>query len=265
MSGGNSDGTGVIDRVMLILEAFERTPRVQTLTELSVATGISKTTTYRMLTSLVEAGLLTRTADNSYALGIRLWEIAQHAGRQLRDSTRPFLQDLFSLVGETSHLAVREGDEVLYIERIYGTRRVPRASRVGGRLPMHATAVGKAILAYEEEWVREAYLGRDHWEKATSHTIVTRETLRHDLEETRRRGYATTQEEVRVGSCSIAVPIFQASQVVAAVGIVVNPEQAETMTRFVPALQGTSKRIEKVTAHFPWETVLQAASTTRRR
>lgn len=242
---------------MLILEAFERTPGTQTLAELCAATGLSKATTHRLLTGLVNTGLLARTADNRYTLGIRLWEIAQNAGRQLRDAARPFLQDMFSLVGETIHLAVREGDEVLYIERVYGTRRVPRASRVGGRLPLHATAVGKVILAFEEEWVREAYLARERMEQATVHTVIEPALLRRELDEARRLGYATTREEVRVGSCSIAVPVFQSSQVVAAVGVVVNPEQAETMPRFVPALQGTSRRIEKVTTHFPWETLYQ--------
>lgn len=255
MSGRNSDGSGVLDRIMLILEAFERTAGPQTLTELNAATGLSKATTHRLLTGLVDSGLLARTADNRYTLGIRLWEISQNAGRQLRDAARPFLQDMFSLIGETTHLAVREGDEVLYIERIYGTRRVPRASRVGGRLPLHATAVGKAILAFEETWVREAYLDRERMERPTAHTVIAPDALRGELDEARRRGYATTREEVRIGSCSIAVPVFQSSQVVAAVGVVVDPERADTMTRFVAALQGTSRRIEKATAHFPWETL----------
>ena len=264
MSGRNSDGSGVLERVMLIFEAFERTAGPQTLTELCAATGLRKATMHRLLTGLVDSGLLARTAENRYALGIRLWEIAQNAGRQLRDAARPFLQDMFSLVGETTHLAVREGDEVLYIERIYGTRRVPRASRVGGRLPMHATAVGKAILAFEEEWVRDAYLHRERMERATAHTVVDPDALRSELDEARRRGYAITREEARLGSCSIAVPVFQASQVVAAVGVVVNPEQVDTMGRFVPALQGTSRRIEKATAHFSWETLYQTGLSSAR-
>ncbi|WP_417563220.1 IclR family transcriptional regulator [Microbacterium sp.] len=264
MSGRNRDGTGVLERLVLILEAFESTSGAQSLTELVAATGLSKATLYRMLAGLVDAGLLARDADSRYTLGIRLWEIAQNAGRPLRDAVRPFLQDMFSLVGETTHLAVREGDEVLYIERIYGTRRVPRASRVGGRLPLHATAVGKAILAFEEDWVREAYLDRERMERATPHTIVDRDALAAELQRVRRTGYATTREEVRVGSSSIAVPVFQLDHVVAAIGIVVNPEQSDTMVRFVPALQGTARRIAKVTARAPWESLLQPSHPTPR-
>jgi DNA-binding IclR family transcriptional regulator len=109
---------------------------------------------------LVQWGALDRDAGGRYHVGLRLWEVAQNAGRQLRDTARPFLQDLFSLTQETAHLAVREGHEALYIDRVYSSRRAPRASRVGGRLPLHATAVGKVLLAYEEPWVREAYLRR---------------------------------------------------------------------------------------------------------
>lgn len=256
MSGRNSDGTGVVDRVVRILEVFERYARPLTLVELSRESGLARTTTHRIVTSLEANGLVTRTADDRFGLGIRLWEIAQRAGRQLLDAARPFLQDLFSLTGETTQLAVREGDEVLYIERLYGTRRVPRASRVGGRLPMHATAVGKSILAFEEDWVREAYLSKERFVQITPSTVGDRDALRRDLEEVSRRGYATTAEEARVGSSSIAVPVFQGQRVVAALGLVTNAEQAGTLDRFVPALQGTSRRIERATARFPWETVI---------
>lgn len=257
MSGRNRDGSGVLDRLLRLLDAYEATPGPHSIADLTAATGLPKTTVYRMVTTLTNAGLLTRV-EGRYGIGIRFWEIAQHAGRQLRDAARPFLQDLFSLVGETSHLAVREGDEVLYIERLYGSRRLPRASRVGGRLPLHATAVGKAILAFEEEWVREAYLHRDRLERVTRHTIADPGALRRELDEVRLHGWATTREEVRAGSCSVAVPVFQSFGVVAAVGIVVDPSQAEAMTQFIPSLQGISRRIERATAHLPWEMMTRA-------
>ena len=104
------------------------------------------------------------------------------------------MQDLFSLTGETAHLAVRAGHEVLYIDRVYGSKRVPRAGRVGGRLPMHATAVGKVILAFEEEWVRDAYLNRQ-LERHTAHTHVDPKKLAAELAQIREQGYATTLEE----------------------------------------------------------------------
>ncbi|MGJ3562218.1 IclR family transcriptional regulator [Streptomyces sp. INA 01156] len=191
---------------------------------------------------LVEWGALERDEQGRYTVGLRLWEVAQNAGRHLRDTARPYLQDLFSLTHETAHIAIRDGDEALYIDRIYGSTRVPRASRVGGRLPLHATAVGKVLLAYEEEWVRAAYL--DHrLEAATRHTHVNPGRLAAELRRVRDEGYATTQEEVRAGSCSIAVPV-RIEPHPAAIGLVMLSSDGSTMTRHLQALRGIARRIE---------------------
>ena len=256
MAGGSRDpGRTVTSRVLAILEAFEQSRSALSLTQISEGSGLPLSTTHRLVAELTEWGFLSRGANGRYQLGIRLWELAQNAGRQLRDAARPFVQDLFSLTGETSQLAVREGHEVLYIERIYGTKRVPRASRVGGRLPMHATAVGKVILAYEEEWVRTAYLNRQ-LERPTAHTHIVPGRLAEELVQIREQGYATTLEEVRLGSCSIAVPVFHTGRFGAGLGLVLLTSQAATMTRHLPALRGVSAQIERATAHIPLESLL---------
>jgi DNA-binding IclR family transcriptional regulator len=119
---------------------------------------------------------------------------------------------------------------------------VPRASRVGGRLPLHATAVGKVLLAQEEDWVRDAYLQR-RLEASTARTHVNPSRLAEELVEVREQGYATTAEEVRPGSCSIAVPVAVGSEG-AALGLVMLSNQAANMTRHLPALRGVARRIE---------------------
>ena len=172
-----------------------------------------------------------------------------------RDTARPFVQDLFSLTGETSQLAVRDGNMALYIDRVYGSKRVPRASRVGGRLPLHATAVGKVILAYSEGWVTDAYLGHP-LATVTGHTHVNPTRLRAELARVREQGYATTQEEVILGSCSIAVPVFHTGHLGCSIALVVSSANAGTMTRHLPVLKGISQRIEAATAHIPLETLL---------
>ena len=256
MAGGSREaGRSVTSRVLAILEAFEQSRAALSLTEIAEGSGLPLSTAHRLVAELTDWGFLSRGANGRYQLGIRLWELAQNAGRQLRDAARPFVQDLFSLTGETSQLAVREGHEVLYIERIYGTKRVPRASRVGGRLPMHATAVGKVILAYEEDWVRTAYLNRQ-LERPTAHTHIVPGRLAEELEQIREQGYATTLEEVRLGSCSIAVPVFHTGRIGAGLGLVLLTSQAGTMTRHLPALRGVSAQIERATAHIPLESLL---------
>jgi DNA-binding IclR family transcriptional regulator len=234
---------------------FERQRRALSLTEIAEGSGLPLSTVHRLVNELTDWGMLSRGANGRYQLGIRLWELAQNAGRQLRETASPFIQDLFSLTGETSQLAVREGHEVLYIERLYGTKRIPRASRVGGRLPMHSTAVGKVILAFEEDWVRDAYLNRD-LEQTTPHTHTHPARLAEELTEIKAQGYATTLEEARVGSCSIAVPVFHTGRIGGGLGLVLPSSQAANMTRHLPVLRGISAKIERATAHIPLESLL---------
>ena len=241
-----SEGRTVTSKVLGMLEAFEGGPNALTLTDLAAHADLPLPTAHRLVGELVSWGALERDAQGRYTVGLRLWEVAQGAGRQLRDTARPFLQDLFSLTGETAHLAVREGNEALYIDRVYGSKRVPRASRVGGRLPLHATAVGKVLLAYEEPWVREAYLGRP-LEASTTRTHVNPSRLAEELAQVLEQGYATTMEEVRAGSCSIAVPVHTRTGG-AALGLVMLSTQAPHMTRHLPTLQGVAKRIAAASA-----------------
>ncbi len=232
MAGGSSQpGRSVTSKILAILSAFETTRRSLNLTEISKSADLPLSTTHRLVGELVDAGILSRTGNGGVQLGLRLWAIAQNTGRQLRDTARPFVQDLFSLTGETSQLAIRDGNMALYIDRVYGSKRVARVSRVGGRLPLHATAVGKAILAFSEDWVMDAYLAQP-------------------------LGYAITREEVRLGTCSIAVPVYHTGRLGCSIGLVIPTSHAANMERHLPVLYGISKRIEAATSHIPLETLL---------
>jgi DNA-binding IclR family transcriptional regulator len=248
---GRRPGRSVTSKVLGILEAFESGPAAMSLTQIAESADLPLPTAYRLVTELVQWGALDRDETGRYGMGMRLWEVAQNAGRQLRDTARPFVQDLFSLTQETSHLAVREGHEALYIDRVYSSKRVPRASRVGGRLPLHATAVGKVLLAYEEDWLQDAYTARD-LEAPTRRTHVSPTRLREELKAIRQQGYATTFEEVRPGSCSIAVPVLgRPDRAIAAIGLVMLSTQAPHMTRYLPVLRGIAQRIEPAVKRWP--------------
>ncbi|WP_199285556.1 IclR family transcriptional regulator [Saccharomonospora iraqiensis] len=251
MSGESTSGRSVTSKVLRILAAFESGPASLSLTQIAESADLPLPTAYRLVGELVEWGALGRDDTGRYGVGLRLWEVAQNGGRQLRDSARPYLQDLFSLTQETAHLAVREGHEALYIDRVYSSKRVPRASRVGGRLPLHATAVGKVLLAYEDDWFREAYLARD-LETPTRSTHVHPQRLREELQQSLEQGYATTFEEVRPGSCSIAVPVFGGSDTaVASIGLVMLSTQLPQMPRYLPTLRGVAARIDRAFARLP--------------
>lgn len=245
MAGGVSrPGETVTQRVLAILAVFESRLRPLSLTEIATETDLALSTTHRLVGELEEWGAVQRDAQGRYQIGIRLWELGQHAGRQMREIARPLLQDLYSLTQETVHIAVREQTDVLYIDRVYGTRRVPRASRVGGRLPLRVTAVGRVILAYEEDWVRDAVLAQPP-EPGAARAPADPAGLRAELQRVRARGFAVTREEVRAGAISIAVPIFQSDGAIgAALGLVTTPDRAAVIEQHLPAMRGIARRIQ---------------------
>lgn len=261
----NDPGRTVTSRILAILEAFEANGPTLTLSQVAEHTQIPVSTAHRLMSELEEWGALTRDDNGRYHVGLRLWGLAQGGGLRLRDSARPFLQDLFSLTQETAHLAIREGSEALYVDRIYSSKRVPRASRIGGRLPLHATAVGKVLLAYEAPWFRDAYL-HEHLAAPTRRTHVNPKVLVQELAQIADQGFAITNEEVRVGACSIAVPVRgRPGSTDAAIGLVLLATQSSNLTRHLPVLRGISTRIEVAIAHysFTMASQLTGSSTSR--
>jgi DNA-binding IclR family transcriptional regulator len=178
---------------------------------------------------------------------MRVWELGQLAGRRLRDRARPFLQDLFDLTHENIHIAVREGTQTLYIDKIYGSKKMPRISRVGGRLPMHATAVGRVLLAAQPDWFVDAYLERE-LQAPTQMTVTDPKILREVITQVRAENFALTVEQMRVGQLSIAMPVVVEGTSIAAVGMVLDKERLSDTKRLKPLLSGTVERISGVMA-----------------
>lgn len=260
MAGGSREpGRSVVSKALSLLEAFEGHPRALTQTELVELTGLPQPTVHRLAGELVTWGALRRDAQGRYQIGMRLWELSQNAGRQLRETARPFVQDLHGLTRQMSQIAVRDGAEVLYIDRVYGSERVPRATRVGGRLPIHVTAVGRAILAFEPQWVQDSICDGP-LARLTPSTVTSPAALRRELEVVREQGWASTYEQVRTGSCSIAVPVWgRGGEVGAGLGLVLPSSSAGSMQRHLPTLRGIADALEKATSHVPLGTMLRSA------
>lgn len=249
----NEAGRSVASRIFAIFDVFEGHGPSLSLSQIAELSGLPLSTCHRVVGELEEWGGLARDSQGRYQIGIRLWELGQNAGRRLRDTARPYLQDLFSLSGETAHLAVREGNEALYVVRVYGSKRVPQASRIGGRLPLHATAVGKVMLAYEEPWFRDTYLA-GNLRSLTPQTRIDPAVLAGELAEIAEQGYAVTAEEARADACSIAVPVYTSvgpNAVGAAIGLVTLASQLPTVTQHLPALTGIARRIAAAIQHRP--------------
>jgi len=248
---GNASEAGrtVTSRVLAIFDAFDvEHPRLS-LSDIARRSSLPLATAHRLVAGLVAWRGLDRAEDGTYHIGLRLWEVGVlsplHTG--LGVVAMPFLQALYEATRENVHLAVRDGFDALYVEKLTGHRSVPIISRIGGRLPLHATGVGKALLAYETPDFVRRYLSRP-LERPTQYTIVEPGRLRRELAETRRRGYAVTSEEMTLGSCSVAAPVLDAEgHPVAAVALVVHTVRVEPAKLAPPvqaAADGIAARLE---------------------
>lgn len=236
-------GASVTARALSVLAAFENSAGPLSVGRIVSRSGLPRSTAYRLVHELEEWGGLDKTPDGKYQVGMRIWELGQLAGRRLRDRAHPFLQDLFDLTHENVHLAVREGIQTLYIDKIYGSRKLPMISRVGGRLPLHSTAVGRVMLAAQPAWFIDGYLQRE-LEAPTSKTVTDPTQLRQAIDEVRQSGLSITVEQMRVGACSIALPVTVDGIAIAAVGIVLEASKRGERHRLIPLLRGTVERIE---------------------
>ncbi len=246
MAGRSSrPGASVTSRALALLAAFDTDHRRLTLTALAERAGLPLTTAHRLVAELVGWGALTRTRTGEYAIGRRLWDLGLLAPAQtgLRELASPYLHDLYGATLATVHLAVRDGTEVLYLDRLRGNTSVPILSTVGSRLPMHATGVGKVLLAHAPDDVQAQVLAR--LTRVTPYTITQPGLLRRQLARVRRDDYATTVEEMSLGACSVAVPVRSGTRVVAALGIVV-PSLRTGRPRLVGALQVAARGIGRL-------------------
>jgi DNA-binding IclR family transcriptional regulator len=233
----------VLGKAKLILEAFSAEDDAVSLTELVRRTGIAKATVYRLAQELLQWGMLER-AGTDYRLGLRLFEMGQRVPRQriLREAALPYMEDLLLATRETIHFAVRDGLDVLYIEKIITHQGLGKQSRVAGRLPLYCTATGKVLLAYSGSELF-ADVVRAGLAPLTPYTIRSPLVLARQLERVRQTRLATEHEETRPGYGSMAVPILGSADVVVGALAITAPNVRLNITRFTTALRAAAEGI----------------------
>lgn len=162
--------------------------------------------------------------------------------RILRDAARPYLEDLFQATNETIHLAVPDGREVLYLEKVSGHRQAP--SRVAGRMPMHCTATGKVLLAFGPRNLVEEVLASP-LERRTPHTVIAPGVLLNELARARANGYAAEYEQTRVGYASVAIPLTGATGLTTGALSITAPTFRADVDKYAGLLAMVSHRITK--------------------
>jgi DNA-binding IclR family transcriptional regulator len=206
--------TAVIDRISLVLDAFEGPGRL-TLAQIVRRTGLPRSSAHRMLDRLVQLRWLRRSGRD-YELGMRLVELgslAVHQDRLVR-AAAPLLGELHRATSLVVHLAVLDGPDVVYLEKVGDRMIAAIPTRVGSRQPAHCTAVGKAILAYRDDDAEVNLQVRK-----TKYSISSGSQLAVELAKVRAHGVAFEREESLIGFGCVAAPIGDPGEAVAAVSV----------------------------------------------
>ncbi|WP_424214288.1 IclR family transcriptional regulator [Streptomyces sp. BI20] len=209
----------LLEKAARVLGAFEGAEPRLSLTEVVRRSGIPRSSAHRILDQLVQLRWLDRDGRD-YRMGLGMLELgalASHHNR-LRRAALPWLHELHEQTGRLVHLSVLDGADVVCLERIGGADSSAVPSRVGGRLPAHCTAVGKAILAFGEPAAAESVLARG-LRPRTPRTVTRASALRAELAAVRERGVAFDREECVRGVCCVAAPLRGAGRAVAAVSV----------------------------------------------
>jgi DNA-binding IclR family transcriptional regulator len=228
-------------KLMAVLDCFSRYDRALTLSEISERTRMPRTTVHRLVTSLREAKLLEQDKERDrYRMGIRLFELGSVvlANLDIHREARPLLERLTALTGDSVHLCVFDGTNMVIIEH-----REPGGSSVNWTTtlsisPSYCTGVGKAALAFQDESTIERVIQQGLL-PYTSRTITDPDALRAELAETRRRGYAIDNGEHQPSVRCVAAPVYNAAgRVFAALSLTgpmskVTPERVPQLAEIV--------------------------------
>ncbi len=201
----------VIERMLSLLDALAAQQDPVSLKLLSETTGLHPSTAHRILNDLAIGRLVDRPEAGSYRLGMRLLELGNlvKARLDVRDAALGPMRELHKLTHQPVNLSVRQGDEIVYIERTYSERSGMQVVRaVGGRAPLHLTSVGKLFLAHEDPQRVRAYASRTGLAGHTRNSITELSALERELAQVRQSGMARDNEELELGVRCMAAGIF---------------------------------------------------------
>lgn len=200
-----------VERVTKVLKALCQSQHGLGVKEASLTSGIPRSTVHRILNALTDAGLARQDPENKrYYPGAAILELSVQMlnGMEVRTAALPHLRELRDKLQETVFLSVFDGNRCVCVEKVDGALSLRYFVAVGRHMPTHASAASKAILAYEEESVRDRILAACDFARFTQYTLPDREALLADLETTRQRGYGLCLEEIEIGVNAVSVPIF---------------------------------------------------------
>lgn len=255
-----TDSRSVAEKLFAILDVVRESKNSRaSLSMIAAEANLPVSTAHRLIAEWVSWGGLTRESDSYYAIGTKLWEtgVISPSISRLRQAAMPFLEDLLKATKQHSQLAILEGSDALYVEKLSSRNATSLVSRPGIRLPLHATGVGLVLLAHSGQEFMEDFLSRD-LPRYTERTISNREEIIQRLRTIRVNGYVRVEEELHRGVFSIAAPVRdRLGKTVAAMSVVVpiaDRDKAALETLVQWGAQGTSRMLgyRKGDSRFRW-------------
>ncbi|MBI1187017.1 MAG: helix-turn-helix domain-containing protein [Alphaproteobacteria bacterium] len=198
-----------LERGLAVLRAFDQNRPEMSLSEVAAVTDLSPAVARRCLNTLVQLGYVAKHGRRFLLRPeVLVFGSAFMSSMNLETVALPALQYLRDETGDSSSMAVLSGHDILYVAHVSTTRPIRLSANVGTRFPIHATSLGKVLLAFQPEDAIETYLRSAALTRFTPHTIVDPAALRACLAETRANGFASAQDELDFGIVSVAAPVF---------------------------------------------------------
>lgn len=243
----------VIERIFQLLEVLASREEPVSLKEISERTGLHPSTAHRILNDLAIGRFVDRPEPGAYRLGLRLLELGNlvKARLSVRDTALGPMRELHKLIQQPVNLSVRQGDEIVYVERAYSERSGMQVVRaIGGRAPLHLTSVGKLFLADDDPQRVRAYAARTGLMGNTRNSITQLAVLERELAQCRRLGVARDNEELEPGVRCMAAGIYDDQGKLVA-GLSISAPADRIDENWLPKLQATAAQISAALGYRP--------------
>ncbi len=257
MPSNHESPSVAVERALAMLEAVAQEPEGLSNAEISRKLQMPKSSASYILRTLETQGYLNRDeGSGKYRVGLKILSLSRGAlsGIDVREVALPIMRHLVEQTNLTCHLAILDGPEAVYIEKVEPTGFIRMDTWVGRRMRVHATSVGKALVAHIPQERLEKIIGERPMEKRTPKTITTFPKLLKDLEKVRAQGYAVDDEENNMGARCVGAPVFnQSGTIEASIGLsgTINQVNAQTMPRILEHLKDAARHVSMQLGYRP--------------
>lgn len=243
----------VIERMFMLMDVLASREDAISLKDISEKTGLHPSTTHRLLNDLATGRFVDRSQPGCYRLGMRLLELGNLVKNRLniRDAALLPMRELHKLIQQPVNLSMRQGDEIVYIERAYSERSGMQVVRsIGGRAPLHLTSVGKLFLAADDPQRVRTYATRTGLNGHTKNSLTQLPTLERELSKVRQYGVAHDNEELELGVRCMAAGIYDDQGTLVA-GLSISAPAGQLKEEWLPKLQDTVREISLILGFKP--------------